>query len=60
MMQEQNFQVSTPDLSNNLLKDAIRSHADGDIDNAISLYSQLLQSPNAPKHVFQNLILSSF
>ena len=54
-MQKQDLQALTPDSINDLLKDAIRSHADGDIDTAITLYSQLTQTPYAPKHVFQNL-----
>ena len=56
MMQKQDLQALTPDSNNALLKDAIRSHADGDIDTAITLYSQLLQTSDPPKHVFQNLI----
>ena len=56
MMKEQNLQMSTSDNVRALLQDAIRSHADGDIDKAIALYTQLLKLPDVPNHVFQNLI----
>ena len=55
-MKEQNLQTTTSDSGHALLKDAIRSHADGNIDQAINLYNQLLQFPDPPKHVYQNLI----
>ena len=55
-MQKQDFQVLTPDRTKNVLDDAIRSHAAGEIDSAISLYTQLLESPDPPRHVYQNLI----
>ena len=56
MMKEQNLQMSTSDNVQALLQNAIRSHADGDIDKAIALYNQLLKLPDVPNHVFQNLI----
>ncbi len=55
-MKEQNLQMSTSDNVHALLQNAIRSHADGDIDRAIALYNQLLKLPDVPNHVFQNLI----
>ena len=56
MMQKQDFQVLTPARTKTVLEDAIRSHAAGEIDAAISLYTQILQSADPPCHVYQNLI----